>query len=519
MISISLLLPTRERSSFVHRLFDSLIETTFSLQEIEFVLYMDDDDPESHGISNSALNITRIIRQPGNTMGNITRECYKASKGHYVMLMNDDVVFRTADWDVAVKKAFARFDDDIALVYGNDLDQGKAVPTFPILSKKVCGLMGNICPKEYLNLHIESHIFDIFNRLKRLGQDRIVYLEDVVFEHLHHSLGKSEYDNVSIKKDTGADDRLFVALAEERMYAAKKLEGFIKGLGNAESFNKADREEIVLQESQSPEVSIILPYVTDCSEQVGFSLKAIFDDGKTPHGDFEVIISTESAETGNLEQDKRVRIVKTGENSHVPHLFNKGAAESRGKILIFIKPGCMPEPGWINELMKVIHSENDIGVVGCKIVNRRNRRIIHAGIGFYKNRDLLKTTFMYRGFRAENPVVNRQREFQAVNGGCIMMKKELFRDIGGFNESPDLMEDIDICLRARSKGLRNMYTPEAVLYSHGNGSLEKSGSSTCTISPLDEKWAEQVQCDLEILLEEDGFSLCKHGANYSISPK
>ncbi len=518
MINISLLLPTRERSSFVYRLFDSLIETTSCLQEIEFVLYLDEDDPESHSIAHSSLNITKLIRPTGSAMGNITRECYQASQGRYVFLMNDDVVFRTKGWDITVTEAFAKFDDDIALVYGNDLDQGRAVPTFPIMSRKVCELMGNICPKDYLNLHIESHIFDIFNQLKQFGHNRIVYLENVIFEHLHHILGKSERDNVSIKKDTSADDRLFVALAEERKYVAKKLERYIKGKDNTVASVYVNREENA-SACQSPDVSIILPYFMNNAYLATRTVNVILDNSEATEKHFELIVSTESIDTCNLKQDNVLQVVEAKESSTISQLFNKGVDESRGHVIIFIKPGCIPQPGWIDKLVKVIYSKDDIGVVGSKIVNQRNGRIIHAGIGFFKDNHAIKASHIYRGFKMDNPVVNREREFQAVSGGCFMMRKELFMDIGGFNEILDTMEDIDICLRVKAQGKRIVYTPEVVLYSYGYGYQGQNESGKQQRSSLDEGWAERVQCDLEMLLGEDGFSLCKNGGGYHISPR
>ena len=112
----------------------------------------------------------------------------------------------------ALAEAFERFPDGIALVYGNDLDQGKRVPTFPALSRKTCEIMRGVCPAQYLNPHIESHMMDIFKRLKALGHDRIVYLRDVIFEHLHHTLGKSAEDKTSKKKDPDFDDWQFLCL-------------------------------------------------------------------------------------------------------------------------------------------------------------------------------------------------------------------------------------------------------------------------------------------------------------------
>jgi hypothetical protein len=226
--SISLLLPTRERPGHVDRLFKALTATTAEIAQLEVVAYVDQDDPASHDIAHSPLRVETLIRSPGATMGAMIRTCYEASRGRYVMLINDDVVFRTPAWDVRVIDAFAEFPDDVALVYGNDLDQGRSRPTFPIVSRTVCEVIGTICPRGYWGLHIESHLFDIFRQLARLGSNRIVYLEDVVFEHTHYTSNRDpKLDATYRHRNKQNDDVLFISLDHERRRSAGRLHRFI----------------------------------------------------------------------------------------------------------------------------------------------------------------------------------------------------------------------------------------------------------------------------------------------------
>ena len=56
------------------------------------------------------------------------------------------------------------------------------------------------------------------------------------------------------------------------------------------------------------------------------------------------------------------------------------------------------------------------------------------------------------------------REYMAVTGACLMMRSEVFKRLGGFNEQLSLCgNDVEICLRARSAGLRVVYNPFACL--------------------------------------------------------
>jgi glycosyltransferase involved in cell wall biosynthesis len=135
MVNISILLPTRGRPSLIYRLFESLSQTTSNTENLEVILYLDEDDIPSQEISYALLKIIKLIRPLGKSMGKMIRECYKASHGRYIIIMNDDAVFRTKGWDLSVMEAFSRFPDDVAFVYANDLDRGRRMPTFPILSR------------------------------------------------------------------------------------------------------------------------------------------------------------------------------------------------------------------------------------------------------------------------------------------------------------------------------------------------------------------------------------------------
>jgi len=62
-----------------------------------------------------------------------------------------------------------------------------------------------------------------------MGHKRIVYLDDVIFEHMHYRLGKSEFDATYRERDRFGDDRTFMALLEARLWAAKRLDALIAG--------------------------------------------------------------------------------------------------------------------------------------------------------------------------------------------------------------------------------------------------------------------------------------------------
>jgi Glycosyl transferase family 2 len=228
--SLSLIVPTRGRPDQLHRMLASVAATVRQPERIEIVLVVDDDDPFDPINSLPELNIKSVVGPPGRTMGALNHAGYEASRGEYVMLLNDDVVIRTRGWDRTTLKCFRRFPDPIALIHVNDTLMRDYLCTFPILSRAYCELIGGICPTEYERYRIDDHIEDVFNILAFLGVRRAVYLPDVVFEHCNtvkHSTAGAVYESDPII--LARDAPRFDALLATRKEMALKVLAFIEG--------------------------------------------------------------------------------------------------------------------------------------------------------------------------------------------------------------------------------------------------------------------------------------------------
>ena len=229
MIDFSLILPTRERPALARRMLDSVFATAERPENVEIIAYVDHDDRASLALEHPCLSLVKLVR-PRATMGAITQACYAAASGRFIMLANDDIVFRTPGWDRAVLERFHAVGDDLALVWGNDLFRGARLPSHPILSRTACELMGGVCPEQYRRDYIDAHIYDIFRLLSRIGHHRLVYMPDVVFEHLHVENGKAAADSTSVKLRRSDDEVTYIAWAEERELAAHRFAQHIAAL-------------------------------------------------------------------------------------------------------------------------------------------------------------------------------------------------------------------------------------------------------------------------------------------------
>ena len=534
MVNISLLLPTRGRSSLVYQLFDSILKTTSDPLTVEVVLYIDEDDIGSHEINYSGLSIIKLIK-PRVTLGKATNICFTASNGRYVMLVNDDVIFRTKGWDTSVSKAFSKFPDDIALVYGNDLYQREKMSTFPILSRTVCKLMDNICPSDYKGPYIDAHIFDIFKRLARQGFNRIVYLDNVIFEHMHQEVGKIIPNVIYTKRNHQAEEPLFLSFTEERRDIALKIVRYIKGDRHCPEKHAVDYPQIrepdrnksemkkhieLNKVNFQPVVSIIihahnnLPSIVQClktlidvnKEQIPFEI-IIIDNGSTDKRVF-LYLQKFRKKIGIIWNEKKLNFAKA---------CNQAANVSKGKYLVFLESHAYPVSGWLGTLVKAMENDEQISIVGCKIINSRNGRIEHAGISFFKIDKDIKITFIYKGMNLNASAVNRPRELQSVNRIGMFIKKDIFLNVGGFDEALDNREDVDLCFKIRAEGKKIVYIPEAIIYYDSPLILNKEDN--LKDSPLlFKKWKEKIEFDLDKILHEDGFSLCRSKEVHYILP-
>jgi hypothetical protein len=224
---ISLLLPSRGRPDLVRRLFQSIIDETADLHNLEIILYLDEDDTISHGIEERRLNVLKIVG-PQATMGAYNTKCLERSSGEIIILMNDDLVMCTPGWDQKIRDFSMSIPDGIFLAYPDDMEKAH-LSTFPIMSRKTCEILSNPYPQEYDDLFIDDHLFDIFTRLKYLGENRMVYLNKILFDHRHFINGEVRTDASYYHKNRYKDYITFISLRHLRQVTAQRLYAAIKG--------------------------------------------------------------------------------------------------------------------------------------------------------------------------------------------------------------------------------------------------------------------------------------------------
>jgi GT2 family glycosyltransferase/2-polyprenyl-3-methyl-5-hydroxy-6-metoxy-1,4-benzoquinol methylase len=195
---------------------------------------------------------------------------------------------------------------------------------------------------------------------------------------------------------------------------------------------------------------------------------------KTTHKNYEIIIvDNNSKEAGTLRYFESIphRVLRFEGEFNFSAINNFAARQASGKYLLFLNNDTeVITPEWMTAMLEWAQ-QPEIGAVGAKLIYP-NQTIQHVGVvlGFggvagHALAGQPKDTERY--FSASQMT----RNWSAVTAACMMMRREVFEAVGGFDEELKVaFNDVDLCLRIRQLGLRNLVTPYAQLYHHESAS-------------------------------------------------
>lgn len=235
--------------------------------------------------------------------------------------------------------------------------------------------------------------------------------------------------------------------------------------------------EIKYEIIKDDRISILIPN-KDHVEDLRRCIESIKE--RTTYGNYEIIIiENNSSEQKTfdyyrtLEPDENIRVAVYEGEFNYSKINNFGASLATGEYLLLLNNDTkVITMNWL-EAMLGYAQRADVGAVGAKLYYG-DKTIQHAGIVIglgahrtaghthYKiNHDNLG--YMGRLCYAQN--------VSAVTGACLMVKKSVFDEAGGLDESFKIaLNDVDFCLRLREKGYLNVFTPFAELYHYESAS-------------------------------------------------
>jgi len=144
---ISICCPTRKRPNQMSRLWNSMINTAYSLSNIELIFYIDNDDQDSiQKYEQMRSDQIRVVIGERILLSQMWNECQKMARGEIFMVCADDIVFVSEDWDRLIVEEFFKFPDRIILAHGMDGGKNERLGTHPFLHKNWVDVVGYFTP-------------------------------------------------------------------------------------------------------------------------------------------------------------------------------------------------------------------------------------------------------------------------------------------------------------------------------------------------------------------------------------
>tara|TARA_Y100000389_G_C17471328_1_gene531464 strand:+ start:10431 stop:11210 length:780 start_codon:yes stop_codon:yes gene_type:complete len=166
-----------------------------------------------------------------------------------------------------------------------------------------------------------------------------------------------------------------------------------------------------------------------------------------------------------------------GKNIGYSKAINIGILEASYKTLITMNPDVELKKNSISQIFNHFKSNNDIGIIGCKVLNidksfqkssRRRFPSLNIIIPYILKFHSFGFTNRYNYMDLSNEKIHK---VDAVSGCFMMFNKDVYSSVGGFDEQFFLyFEDTDFCYKVTKLGLNNTYYPKAEIIHLKNGS-------------------------------------------------
>ncbi len=219
-------------------------------------------------------------------------------------------------------------------------------------------------------------------------------------------------------------------------------------------------------------VSIIVPAYNQW-DYTYMCLESIYEN--TPDIPYEIILaddnsSDETAEAGKYV--KNAKIIRNGTNLGFLKNCNNAAGFASGRYILFLNNDVEVQKNWLKELLSALENDETAGMAGPKFIYP-NGVLLEAGGIIWRDAE----SWQYGRFDDPGrPEYNRARETDYISGACLLIRKELFEDIGGFDEryAPAYYEDSDLAFEVRKRGYGVIYEPRSTVVHFENVSYKKS---------------------------------------------
>lgn len=232
-------------------------------------------------------------------------------------------------------------------------------------------------------------------------------------------------------------------------------------------------------------LSIIIP-VFNCLELTQQCLKSLESSLKGVI-DYEVIIVDDGSTDGTREFLKTLktapyRILLNEDKGNFAINNNRAVAIARGDVLCLLNNDTELPSGWLQPMLNGLDLYPDAGFIGNVQKVPATDRYDHFGVVFPP----WLTPIHYGQHLKQRPVLKgAYSRWAAVTAACVLIKKEVFLSVGGFNESyVNGCEDMDLCIRLHQKGHWHYVAHESEILHHKGSSPSRKKHNNTNLEKL-----------------------------------
>jgi GT2 family glycosyltransferase len=251
-------------------------------------------------------------------------------------------------------------------------------------------------------------------------------------------------------------------------------------------------------------------------------LKALLEHPPA-HCEMRVVVVDDASSDGTRELLEReygaaVTAVVHEQNRGFAVSCNDGArAAGDCEHLVFLNNDTIPTAGWLDALVDLAARTPAAAAVGAKLLFP-NGTIQHAGVAISQDG---WPRHLYAGFPGEHPAVNRSRAVAAATGACLLVRREDFEAMEGFDSAfHNGYEDVDLCLRLGRRGREVWYCHDSVVYHLESVTRWPTGRAQDLENNerlFAERWRGKVAPDDIQHYLEDGLLGLEYGASYPLT--